>query len=103
MNILEEIVIEKETNTIVEKATAYTVDEDGDAKYPKKNFLKIVSERLSRKSYDTLVLQGGCNEISNINVRNGISANNWEEKVRISRTKMFQLAQTSLTNNPKLI
>ena len=102
LNNLEIRVLEQETNTRVNKATAFTVDEDIDAKYPKKNFIRIVPDRLSNKSYDTLILQGGCNEISNINLSNGVSASILEEKVKMSRTKMFQLAQSSLRNNPKL-
>ena len=50
-------------------------------------------------------MQGGCNEISNIKLTPGSSAttaSDWEEKVRISRTKMFKLAQSSLKNNPNL-
>ena len=65
----------------------------------------MVPEKMTNKSYDTLILQGGCNEISNIDLSSGHSAakvKDWEEKVRVSRTKMFQIAQSSLQNNPKL-
>ena len=54
-------------------AVAFTVDEDDDARYKSKNFLKIVPERLRQKSYDTLILQAGCNEISNIKLENSNS------------------------------
>ena len=98
-------VLENETRTKVDMATAYTVDEDDDAWYRKKNFLKVVLEKLQRKKYDTLILQGGCNEISNIKLpANPLpeAVKKWEEKVRISRTKMYELAEKSLKSNPGL-
>ena len=54
-------------------AVAYTVDEDDDASFKHKNFLKVVPERLHAKKFDTLVLQGGCNEVSNIKIGKKIS------------------------------
>jgi hypothetical protein len=50
------------------------------------------------------VLQGGCNEISNIKLTGNstTSVKGWEEKVKISREKMFKLAQSSLQYNPNL-
>ena len=70
-----------------------------------KNFLQIVPEKLSKDNYDTLIFQGGCNEITNIKIVPGSPAtavSEWKEKVRISRTKMFNLAQSSLKNNKSL-
>ena len=99
-NILEEAI-----NAKVDMATAYTVDADVDARYKHKNFLKVVPERLVRKEYDTLILQGGCNEISNIDLTTNATpqiVRGWEEKVRRSRAKMFNLAENSLKNNPNL-
>ena len=86
-------------------AVAFTVDEDDDARYKSKNFLKIVPERLRQKSYDTLILQAGCNEISNIQLENSNSPHNvklWEEKVEKSRLKLFKLAESSIKANPSL-
>ena len=97
--------LENATNTEVDMAIAYTVDADEDAKYKNKNFLAVVPERLQRKKYDTLVLQGGCNEVSNITISPNPSheaVRSWEEKVRKSRTKMFELAENCLNNNQSL-
>ena len=98
-------VLENATNAKVDMAFAYTADGDVDAKYPHKNFLKVVPERLQYRNYDTLILQGGCNEISNIKLTTNPSSTvvrEWEEKVRISRRKMFQLAEKSLKFNQGL-
>ena len=94
--------LEDATNAKVDNAIAYTVDEDIDARIPRKNFSKVVPERLSKKNYDTLVLQGGCNEITNINLNVKAPVNEWQEKIKISRIKMFELAQSSLEKHPHL-
>ena len=104
-NNLDRKVFEKQTKTKVDIGIAYTVDKDEDAKYPDRNFLKIVPEKLSKKQYDTLVLQGGCNEISNIAVKQDVTKEDvavWQEKIRQSRTKLFNLAEDCLQRNSKL-
>ena len=100
---LDRKVFEAQTNTKLDMATAFTVDADEDARYKSKNFLKVVPERLSLRKYDTLILQAGCNEISNIKL--GSSPGNirdWEQKVEISRSNLFQLAEDSLNKNKSL-
>ena len=67
---LDRKVFEKQTDTKVDIGIAYTVDNDSDTRYPKRNFLKIVPDKLNKNNYDTIVLQGGCNEISNLKVKN---------------------------------
>ena len=104
-NSLDRNAFENLTNTKVDIAIAYTADSDADARYPERNLIKIVPERLSNKKYDTLVLQGGCNEISNVNVNQNFKPEDvklWEEKVHRSRTKIFQIAEESLERNKDL-
>ena len=45
---LDKKVFENMTNTKVDVAIAYTVDKDVDAKYPERNFLKVVPEKVSK-------------------------------------------------------
>ena len=81
-------------------AIAFTIDEDDDARYKSNNFLKIVPQRLRKKKYDTLILHGGCNEISNIKLGSVILPNDvktWEEKVEKSRSNMFDLATNKMS------
>ena len=100
---LDRNVFKDQTNTDIDLAIAFTVDEDEDAKYSNKNFLKVVPERLKKKEYDTLIMQAGSNEISNINVKSPpLNITLWERKVEESRRKVFKLAQKSLKNNPSL-
>ena len=92
-------ILEEATNLKVDKVIAYTVDEDDDAKFKDRNFLKVVPETLARRKCKTLILQGGCNEISNIKLSKNPSPEQikkWEEKIIISRTKLFELAENSL-------
>ena len=104
-NSLDKRAFEDLTNTKVDMAIVYTVDKDNDAKYPDRNFMRIVPEKLAKKKYDTLILQGGCNEISNVIVDSHFKpedVKSWEEKVRLSRTKMFNIALESLEKNTDL-
>jgi hypothetical protein len=73
-NNLDRIEFEGQTDTKVDMCIAYTVDNDRDAKYPDRNFLKAVPDKLSKQKYDTLVLQGGCNEISNLKIKSNFKA-----------------------------
>ena len=102
---LDKRVLENATNSKVDMATAYTVDEDHDAYYRNKNFLTIVPQKLKQRKYDTLILQGGCNEISNVKISprpQPEQVKQWEDKIQKSRSKMFRLAEDSLRNNPEL-
>ena len=100
---LDRRIFENQTDTKLDLAIAFTVDADEDAKYKTRNFLKIVPERLQKKNYDTLIIQAGTNEISNINVEfPSLNIKQWENKVQDSRTKVYQLAQKSLKDNPRL-
>ena len=102
---LDRRAFEKLSDTKVDIAIAYTVEGDVNARFPEKNFQKIVPEKLANKNYDTLVLQGGCNEISNFIVASNCKPDDvksWEDKVRQSRTKMFELAEESLEKNKSL-
>ena len=60
-------VIKNVTDSDVKFVEAFTVDQDQDAFYPEKNFLKVVPDELKKDEYQVLVLSCGPNEISNIN------------------------------------
>ena len=102
---LDRRAFENLSNTKVDISIAYTVGADANARFPEKNLKKIVPEKLANKKFDTLVLQGGCNEISNLNVTSNFKPEDvklWEKKVCESRTKMFEIAVESLENNTDL-
>ena len=102
---LDKRAFERLTKTNADIAIAYTTDSDEDARYPERNFLQTVPDRLKNKDYDTLILQGGCNEISNVKVNQNFTPKDvkvWEEKVYQSRAKMFKLAEDCLEQNKDL-
>ena len=104
-NNLDKRVFENFTNLKTDIATAYTIDADIDAKYKDKNFMRIVPEKLKMKKYNTLVLQGGSIEITNLNTRDEDKEENfqlWKKKVESSSNKMFKLAEESISGNPGL-
>ena len=50
----------------IDVVTAYTVDADDNARYKERNLKAIVPNELKKKKYDFLVMQSGCNELSNL-------------------------------------
>ena len=99
MNNLDRKTFENLTKTKVDIAIAYTTDSDEDAKYPARNFLQTVPDKLEKKKYDTLILQGGCNEISNIKIKQNFTPEDvkiWEDKVYQSRKKCSNLLRRAL-------
>ena len=68
------------------------------------NFEEIVPKELSVDKYTTLVLQGGTNEISNLDVSGdvGPKIEAMKNEVKVSTTKLYSIAETSLKENPTL-
>ena len=64
---LDQNIFKEYTETDVDFVTAYTVDADQDAKFKHMNQKAIVPRELQKKKFDILVMQSGCNEISNLN------------------------------------
>ena len=86
-NNLDKDVLQEVTGHKVDRFTAYTVDEDHDAKFKNKNFMKVVPEKLRQKPYDVLILQGGGIEISNLNTTVNPAQNikQWEDKINLQK------------------
>ena len=84
--------------------TAYTVDADKNAKYKDKNLIAIVPNELEKKKTDVLVLQSGCNEITNLDCSANPLENSayWEQVVYLSSEKMFDLAKHCVTQQSDL-
>ena len=104
-NNLDKGICERSVEQNIDVYTAYTVDADIDAKYREKNFMRIVPEKLQKKKYDTLVLQGGSIEVTNLNTREELKDKNfpaWRKKIEESSIKMFELAEKSILENPGL-
>ena len=78
----------------MDMVSAFTVDADVTAKFKEKNLLSIVPNELKKKKYDVLVMQSGCNEISNLNCQTSPENNYsyWEQTVYQSSEKMYDLA-----------
>ena len=66
-NELYREVVEHATDSEVTMVKAFTVDADQDAYKPETNFMKVVPEALRQQNFNTLVLQCGPNEITNLN------------------------------------
>ena len=52
----------------VDLVKTYTVHEDKEARFRNKSFINVVNNEIKNRSYDALLLHGGCNEASNLNM-----------------------------------
>ena len=97
-------VISNVTDCNVTFFEAFTVDQDQDAFYPEKNFMKVVPEALQKEEFGVLVLSCGPNEITNINTTLNYRENieEWRHKVAQSSVKIVQLAEWCLRNYTSL-
>ena len=103
-NKLNKQVIQNVTDSKVTVAKAFTIDAKDGAVRPDLNHKKVVPMELSKQEYDTLVLDGGVNEISNIDTSQDFIANIdvWKQKVANDSINMFRIAEESLTQNKTL-
>ena len=64
----------------------------------------LVTPELSKHHYDILVLEGGVNEISNLDTKHDVIENvdAWKKKVAEDSLNMYNLAENSLRDNPNM-
>ena len=98
-------VIKNVTDMNVKRAEAFVIaKDDPKASFPAKNFTDIVPKELSQDCYSTLVLQGGTNEVSNLNISGNVTQKIeiLKDEIKKSSENMFELAQRSLSENSSL-
>jgi hypothetical protein len=98
-------VVKNVTDMDFKRVEAFIVSKDDPkAKIPSKNFTEIVPRELKKDNVSTLVLQGGTNEISNLNVSGNISEKMeaMKEEIRVSSLRLFNLAEESLKEHEGL-
>ena len=100
---LDREALEYEIGVKVKHVKCYTVDDEPNAYYPEKNFVKMVPQELEKDSYDYLILQAPSNEINNLKEDSlGQYINKGRDKVMESNKKLFQLAQTCAIKYPSI-
>ena len=101
---LDKNILKEYTEAEIDIVTAFTVDADQDAKFKHMNQKAIVPRELQKKKFDILVMQSGCNEISNLNcqAKPQDNSNYWQQVVHQSSEKMFDLAKQCVANFPNL-
>ena len=97
-------VVKNVTNCDVTFVEAFTVDNDDNARYPEKNFLRVVPDELQKQNFTVLILSCGPNEVSNLNTNLDYSKNieDWRKRVKVSSVKMYELAEWCLSAYPSL-
>ena len=103
-NKLNKQVIQNVTDSKVTIGKAFTIDGKDGAVRPELNHTKVVPMELAKQEFDTLVLEGGVNEISNIDTSRDFIANIdiWKQKVANDSMNMFRIAEESLAQHNKL-
>ena len=68
------------------------------------NFIDTVPTELEKDTFSTLVLQGGTNEVSNLDVSGNVGEKieTLKEEIRASSVKLFEIAEDSLKENSEL-
>ena len=98
-------VVKNVTDMDVKRAEAFIVaKDDPKARVPAKNFTEIVPRELEKESFSTLILQGGTNEVTNLDVSGKVEdkIEALKQEIKSSSEKMFDLAEKSLTENKSL-
>ena len=107
--VLDKKKFEKDAEVKVSAVKAYCVNEEG--RFPKSNFKAIVPEVVSKGQTDTLILETGSIEISNIDVNKALMdprkdinkyKKEWFAKAEEVSTELFKLAEDAVANDDKL-
>ena len=107
--VLNKEKFEKETGVKLTAVKAYCVKEEG--RYPKTNFQSIVPKILKENEVDTLVLETGSIEITNMDVNKAMMDPNkdikdykreWFAKAEETSTELFKVAEDVIAANENL-
>ena len=104
MNKLNKQVIQNVTDSAVKIAKAFTIESKDGVVKPELNHTDVVASELAAAKYNTMVLEGGVNEISNFDTNEDFitNINEWKRKVSEQSVKIFQLAEKRLVQNKSL-
>ena len=95
--------MENELKVKVTAVKAYCVNEEG--RFPRSNFKAIIPDIVSKKDTDTVVLETGSIEITNMDVNKALMdtqkdineyRKEWFEKAEEVSTKLFEIAEKPL-------
>ena len=102
---------QKETKTSIKSVKAFGITREENQLYPETNFTDIVPEVIKNETPDTLVLQGGSIEITNIDVKKALMDPNkdieeykedWFAKVEKDSSNLFAIAERAIKDKPNM-
>ena len=109
--VLDKEKVEKDLDVSLSITRAYCIKDEPTAKYRKTHFKNIVPKVVEKEEPDTLVLQTGSIEITNIEVNKALMdekksideyKKGWFEQVENNSKDLFEIAQEALKKNKKL-
>ena len=100
-------IVERASGCRIRSTRAYSSHHDVNARWPDKNFRKVVRENLTNpgsEDYEVLVMSAPTVDISNLdtNMTSNNSTESLEQKVIESSKNMFNIATEALSNNKSL-
>ena len=107
--VLDKKKVEKDLDVDLKAVKAYCIKKEG--RFPEENFEEVVPDIIKDAQIDTLVLEAGNIEISNLEVNNALmDAGNdieevkkeWFETVEDASKSLFKIAENSVATNPKM-
>ena len=102
---------QNDTKSSVKTVKAFGIKREENHLYPEMNFTEIVPEVIEEDSPDTLVLQGGSIEITNIDVKQALMDSNkdiedykeeWFSKTEKDSSNLFDIAERAIKKKPKM-
>ena len=108
---LEKTKFEKDLNVEIDVRKAYCINDEANARYRESNFKTVVPKVMENDCYDTLVLQTGSIEITNMNVNQAVMDHDknietykkeWFDKVEKDSSNLFDIAEDALKNKLRL-
>ena len=100
---------QSDTKTRVKNVKAFGIKKEENQFYPERNFTSIVPDAVKDEEPDTIVLEGGSIEISNIDVRAALMdqekeikdyEKEWFEKTERDSANLFEVAERALKQKP---
>ena len=107
-NVLDKNKFERDCNVELNVVKAYCIDKEENARYKDANFKTVVPETIKKKQTDSLILQTGSIEITDMNIEEGLKnsqekieayKHEWFKKVEKDSTNLFNIAQDAIAQD----
>ena len=91
-------------NTNIKQVKAYSSVYDKRARFPAKNFMDVTKQEVKKEQFDTLLLQSGSVDITNLDTKSQPQEHTeyLKQEVIISARNIFSVAESALESQPDI-